>query len=447
MPTNTLVCWFIETLGIEKRPIKDYFCLCRGAAVITGHKFITETNTYCLAYTQWFVDIAVVRILITYFTDTLDKDHILPLVVATCNDATTPKIPRDASPEENTNNGSTLAVSPETPCGASPEENTNNGPTPAVSPEIPSGASPEEITNNDPTPAVSPEIPPGASPEENTNNGPTLAVFAEIPRRASPEENTNNGPTPVVSAGRRLMEQCKPLFIMIPMWTSLLVFGLVLSTGDTFFIDQGSILEPTVSIYIIVMMQKMTKYTSSFFSTLLLKHRKTKGITVGIWTAMLVSVFCCYVAWRVEIRRMRVIGEHKICKSQYYEEDVKVPMSILLLAPQFCLLGLTEGIGRKGLDLFFEVQVPDGPMEKYGSALNEAVIGIGSFLNAILVFCFKSWFGDTLNCSRLDKYYQMLMILSFVNLCYYRGFVSNYYSNKNKTKDDHQVEAAGAGVV
>ncbi|KAF7137700.1 hypothetical protein RHSIM_Rhsim07G0238600 [Rhododendron simsii] len=347
-------------------------------------------------------------------------------------------------------------TNPEIPRGASPEENTNTGPTPAVSPEIPNGASPKEITNNDPTPAVSPEIPHAASSVENTNNGPIQAVSPKISRGASLEENTNNGPTPAVSAGRRRMEKWKPLFIMIPMWTSFLIFGLVLSTGDSFYTEQGSTMEPKVSIYIIIMIWKMTKHTSSFFSILMLRTRKTKGIAVGIWTAMLVSVFCCYVAWRVEIRRLHAIVEGGFCVDQDYYVPLSddqvyyvtyVPLSIMHLAPQFCLLGLTEGIGRKGLDLFFEDQVSDVPMKIYGSALNAAVIGLGSFLNAILVFRFKSWFRDTINCSRLDNYYQMLMILSFVNLCYYTGFVSIYYSNKNKTKDDLQVEAAGAGVL
>ncbi|KAF7139534.1 hypothetical protein RHSIM_Rhsim07G0238400 [Rhododendron simsii] len=560
MPTNTLVRRFIETLGIKKRPIKDYFCLRRGAAVITG-----------LAYTQWFVDVAVVDILITYFTKNWEKDNVIPFALLLVNllgglssvlefpmtyisynhvsprkvilysvaayiigmvmlgisafqpipgdkggvylaatvllisvgkagglpilegflvcqlrayeprrlvidegrvqarkivwwittksldeATTTPEIPRGASLEENTNNGPTPTISPEIPCGASPEENTNTGPTPAVSPEISRGASPEKITNNNPALAVSPEMPRRASSEENTYNGPNRAVSLEISHGASPEENTNNGPTSAVSAGRRLMEKWKPLFIMIPMWTSFLIFGLVLSTGYSFYTEQGSTMEPTVSIYIIIMIWKMTKYTSSFFSTLSLRTRKTKGITVGIWIAMLVSVICCYVAWRVEICRLHAIVEGGFCVDQDYyvplsdDQDyyvIYVPLSIMHLAPQFCLLGLTEGIGRNGLELFFEDQVSDVPMKIYGSALNEAVIGLGSFLSAILVFRFKSWFSDTLNCSRLDKYYQMLMILSFVNLCYYTGFVSIYYSNKNKTKDDLQVEAAGAGVV
>ncbi|XP_058223572.1 protein NRT1/ PTR FAMILY 5.5-like isoform X2 [Rhododendron vialii] len=260
---------------------------------------------------------------------------------------------------------------------------------------------------------------------------------------SNPKEHTiNNGLSPAVCAGRSLVEQWKPLSVMIPMWTTFLVFGLVLSTGDTFFTEQGNNMDPTVSIYVLIMIRKIIRFASSFFTTLLLKcipkRLKTQRIIVGIWTAMVLSIFCCSVAWRVEIRRLRAITEYGFCAIEV-DYDI-IPMSIMRLAPQFCLLALMEGIGRKGLDLFFEAQVSDVPMGKYGSALNEAVIGFGSFLNAVLVYGLKSWFGDTLNCSsRLDNYYQMLMIMSFVNLCYY-WFVSSFYWNKKKTKDDVDEE-------
>ncbi|KAG5542302.1 hypothetical protein RHGRI_021990 [Rhododendron griersonianum] len=171
---------------------------------------------------------------------------------------------------------------------------------------------------------------------------------------------------------------------------------------------------------------------------------------------MVVSVFCCSVAWRVEIRRLRVIAEKGLCVNE--DDHAVIPMSILLLAPQFCLLGLMEGIGKQGLDLFFEVQVTDVPMENYGSELNEAVIGFGSFLNALLVYGLKSWFRDTLNyglkswfrdtlnCSHLDNYFQMLMVPSFVNVGYY-WFVSTFYWGRKETKDDVKVEETGVGAV
>lgn len=160
---------------------------------------------------------------------------------------------------------------------------------------------------------------------------------------------------------------------------------------------------------------------------------------VGIWMAMVLSIFCCSVSWTVEEKRLHAIEENGLCINQ----DAVIPMSIMWLAPQFCLLGLMEGLGKEGLDLFFQVQVYDVPMKKYGSELNEAVIGVGNFLNGLLVLLFRSWFGDTLNCSRLDKYYQMLMIASFGNMCYY-WCVYSFYSNKKETKDDvEEVEETG----
>ncbi|KAH7845677.1 hypothetical protein Vadar_004763 [Vaccinium darrowii] len=152
---------------------------------------------------------------------------------------------------------------------------------------------------------------------------------------------------------------------------------------------------------------------------------------------MVLSIFCCSVAWRVEVRRLHAIEDNELCANQ--AADVPIPMSIVWLAPQFCLLALMEGIGTRGLDRFFEVQVSDVPLEKYGQVLNEAVIGFGKFLNGLLVFLLRNWFGDTLNCSRLDKYFQMLTVVSLLNMCYYWR-VSTFYSNKKETTDDVKEE-------
>ncbi|KAE9458579.1 hypothetical protein C3L33_09520, partial [Rhododendron williamsianum] len=146
--------------------------------------------------------------------------------------------------------------------------------------------------------------------------------------------------------GRSLVEQWKALSVMIPMWTTFLVFGLVLSTGDAFFAEQGYLMARNkMDIYVVIMIGKIIRATSSFFTSILLKRvpkrLNTLRIIVGIWTAMVLSVFCCSVAWRVEFRRL----------------EPGLTMNTMRLAPQYCLLGLMEGIGRQGLDLFFEVQV------------------------------------------------------------------------------------------
>ncbi|KAH7847867.1 hypothetical protein Vadar_031048 [Vaccinium darrowii] len=420
--------------------IDHYFCLCRGAALTTG-----------LTFAQRFVGYAVVNVLITYFTDSYNlldavglslSARLLPTSLS-ANEATTTEIPH-ASPEENisVDEATTTKIS-----SASPEENILIDEATTMETSRASPAPAETTSMDDATTA---EIS-YASPEENIPVDE--ATTTEI-SPASPEENINNG---LVFFAISLVKQWKPLSVMIPMWTTFLVFGLVLSAGDTFFTDQGNNMDPTVSIYVLLMIRKIIRSTpstfrfitsftafpskiSSIISTLQSKFipkLKTQGIKVTIWTAMVLSIFCCSVAWRVEVHRLHAIPKFEMCVIK--DEDVVIPMSIMSLAPQFCLLGLMEGIGRQGLDLFFEVQVYDVQLEKYGSALNEAVIGFGSFLNGLLVFLFRSWFRDTLNCSHLDKYYHMLTVVSFVNMCYY-WWVSTFYSNKMGTKDGVEVE-------
>ncbi|GFZ12992.1 hypothetical protein Acr_23g0013770 [Actinidia rufa] len=246
---------------------------------------------------------------------------------------------------------------------------------------------------------------------------------------------------------RSIAEQWKSLSAMIPMWTTFLVFGLVRSTGKTFFTEQGNDMDPKVSIYTLLLVENIVRAVTTGLSRHFQKHvkRLTKPlekqvIIVIIWIGMVVSIFCSSVAWRVEARRLEVIDNNGAC----IKTGEIIPMSIWWLAPQFCLMGVMEGLAIDGLDCFFEVQVSES-LESYGSAINEAVIGIGSFLNGFLVYIFRTWFRDTLNCSRLDKYYRLLTIVSFINLCYY-WYVSTIYSNE-EAEDDAKAEKTGEDAV
>ncbi|KAL6341228.1 hypothetical protein AAG906_032346 [Vitis piasezkii] len=180
------------------------------------------------------------------------------------------------------------------------------------------------------------------------------------------------------------VKEIKLLLTMVPMWSTFIGFGLVLSTANTFFTEQGNDMEETVSIYIL----------------------------------LLVSV-----AWRVEVRRLKVVSKSGLVDKP---KDT-IPMSNWWLAPQFFLLGLMEGFAIDGLVEFFSNHVSES-MVGYGSAINDFVIGIGSFLNGLCVYTFRGWFADTLNHSRLDQYYRMLVVVAFINLCYYWWISITIYS-------------------
>ncbi|KAF8390854.1 hypothetical protein HHK36_023153 [Tetracentron sinense] len=230
------------------------------------------------------------------------------------------------------------------------------------------------------------------------------------------------------------VEEATHLLEMIPMWTTFLVYGLVKSTGSTFFIEQaeyvnGYIGNIEVGATFLIVIKSISSFAISFMFELLVPQRLTESqpryatrlrikltesqrryathLRIGV--GMLFSIFSCVTAWRVEARRLQAINA----------------ISILWLAPQFCLLGVMEGFAENGLMAFFSNQVSES-MENYGPPFNECVIGIGSLLSVLSVHLFRDLFGENVDESRLDKYYRNLVIFSFTNLVLY-CFISSRY--------------------
>ncbi|XP_024041372.1 protein NRT1/ PTR FAMILY 5.4 [Citrus clementina] len=131
------------------------------------------------------------------------------------------------------------------------------------------------------------------------------------------------------------------------------------------------------------------------------KQRQAQVLRTFIGTVM--STVCCVVAWRVEVRRLE--------KRKQSEN-----MSMFWLVPQFCLLGLMEGLALHGCDEYSSSHFPER-MEYHVSAISSFFVGIGSIFN---IFSFWQTKATWLNLdgSRLDKYYKSLTVISAVNVCY-----------------------------
>ncbi|KAJ9694925.1 hypothetical protein PVL29_010414 [Vitis rotundifolia] len=238
------------------------------------------------------------------------------------------------------------------------------------------------------------------------------------PSFLSPEEHEMQGKLCSVAQ----VKEIKSLLKMVPMWATFLVYGVVESTGSTFFILQTSNLSsPIVNSFvdIVIAFNVMTSFTSfilSYLYELLIQRRwsdgrqKQGGLLVRIGVGMVSSVLCCCAAWLVEVRRLSM-----------------VEMSILWLVPQFLLSGLMEELAEDGLEDFFCVEVADQSMESYGGPFTKGILSIGKFVNTLCIFIFKDWFSENANTStHLSKYYRMLTILSSGNLCFY-FYVSYWY--------------------
>lgn len=226
----------------------------------------------------------------------------------------------------------------------------------------------------------------------------------------------------------------KLMLKMVPIWTTFVVFGLIVSTGKTFFPEQGNQLNPQGFITYLLVIQYLSRLFGNFLCNRLLSkwvlEAKQKGAKiVRIWAGMVLSTICCAVAWRVEVHRLIIINNNGL---QNNTVEV-IPMSIFWLAPQFCLLGLMQGLARDGINKFLDDQFPE-PMHGCVSAITELVTGFASFVNIVSVYFNKSLFADTLNSSRLDEYYKMLTIVSFINICYF-WWISTFYTRGDDTAE------------
>ncbi|CAH8366960.1 unnamed protein product [Eruca vesicaria subsp. sativa] len=226
------------------------------------------------------------------------------------------------------------------------------------------------------------------------------------------------------------VEETKLIINMIPIWLSVLVFGICAAQASTFFIKQATVMDrhtagknsftiPPASIYCltaITLIMYVTVYDKLLVPFLRRNTQNQRGINIlqRVGIGMFFAVITMIIAALVEKKRLHHLTEHN-----------KPMMSVFWLAPQFIVLGVAEGFTLVGLQEYFYDQVPDS-MRSLGIAFYLSVLGAGSFLNNLLItvvdsladdFSGKRWFGKNLNSSRLDWFYWLLAGLTAANIC------------------------------
>ncbi|KAG9453946.1 hypothetical protein H6P81_006850 [Aristolochia fimbriata] len=263
------------------------------------------------------------------------------------------------------------------------------------------------------------------------------------------------------------VEETKVLLRLFPIWSTFLMYGVVLSMGDTLFLEQGGNLDNHLSKQMTVPLSALLAFsrfsdvvTIQFLLPLVNRVLKLdEGIPpkMRIGLGLLISIPCCVTAAEVESRRLIVVKE----KGLIDDAEDTVPMSIFYLVPQFVLLGVMEGFMSDGLSGFFEDHVPPR-MRVYKELSSESVIGAGSLISALLIVTTReatmlggkrSWFQYIVNGSRLDLFYWLITILSVVNLLFYvfvavkqsppklpPAQVGDQYKNEEEEEDDRDQE-------
>ena len=244
-------------------------------------------------------------------------------------------------------------------------------------------------------------------------------------------ETQQKSPSPICSM--KQVNVADQLLRMIPMWITFIVFGLVISTADTFFnLQDDSMVAQVSTSNFLIAKDALNVVAGSLCGWFLGSRRLSRSeqnfvLKLIICVGMIISVICPSLAWQVEVQRLK--KAHKMASL-----DKKVPMSDWCMAPLFGLWGLMEGISMRGLDEFFNYHVSKSVEDSGSEIYNKIPIAMGYLLSALCVSVCKGWFGDTLDKSRLDKYYRMITVLAWINLCWF-FFVTIFYSTKEEEEE------------
>lgn len=246
------------------------------------------------------------------------------------------------------------------------------------------------------------------------------------------------------------VERTKLVLGMILIWLVTLIPSTIWAQINTLFVKQGTTLDRTLSpsfqipaaslgsFVTLSMLVSVPMYDRYFVPLMRRRTGNPRGITLlqRLGIGFVIQVIAIAAAYAVEVRRMHVIRLHQITGPK----DI-VPMSIFWLLPQYILLGIADVFYAIGLLEFFYNQSPED-MQSLGTTFFTSGIGVGNFLNSLLVTLVdkttrtdggKSWIGNNLNNCHLDYYYGFLLVISTINFGAFLWASSRYMYKRENT--------------
>ncbi|KAI3928615.1 hypothetical protein MKW98_024216 [Papaver atlanticum] len=224
-----------------------------------------------------------------------------------------------------------------------------------------------------------------------------------------------------------------------PICFAFLMYGIVYSTGETFFQDLAGSANTSsmgnANVYI-MMLQSIAKTSRFFIDHLVyrvLSRRSrtgTLGTLIRMGLGMFFSIGTCTIARYTEVARLTSV-------------ENKTNIGVFFFIPQFIALGFVTGLAGEGLIVFFKNEYSNW-INTYATTITEVLTGIGALLNTVLVLALRlatkkprggTWFAETLDESRIDLFYHTIAVMCVLNFIPVYALTSTCYYRKIKIRE------------
>ncbi|XP_026441840.1 protein NRT1/ PTR FAMILY 6.2-like [Papaver somniferum] len=227
------------------------------------------------------------------------------------------------------------------------------------------------------------------------------------------------------------VEEVKMMIRLLPIWATTILFWTTYAQMMTFSVEQAATMHRSIGNFQIPAGSLTVFFVGAILITIAVydqlvmplwkKWKGTQGFTdmQRIAIGLMLSTLGMAFAAISEVKRLSVAkhaGDHIAANST-------LPVSVFILIPQFIFVGSGEAFIYTGQLDFFITRAPKG-MKSMSTGLFLTTLSLGFFVSSLLVSIIKAvtggnggdgWLADNINDARLDYFYGLLAVLSFIN--------------------------------
>ncbi|KAF5186795.1 NRT1/ PTR FAMILY 6.2 [Thalictrum thalictroides] len=246
------------------------------------------------------------------------------------------------------------------------------------------------------------------------------------------ENNGSSSPNPWNLCSVTRIEEVKMMIRLLPIWATTIIFWTAYAQMITFCVEQANTMERSIGKFLI----PAGSLTGFFIGSILLTLAVYDRLIMPLWNkykgkqgfTSLQRIALGLFLTSMGLGAAALVEERRLSVAKNFDINTKtLPISVFFLVPQFFLVGAGEAFIYIGQLDFFITQSPKG-MKTMSTGLFLTTLSLGFFLSSLLVSIVKKvtarngshgWLANNINQGRLDCFYWLLTMLSFINFGIY----------------------------